>query len=139
MKNKQMIAVATIRLILAALKDKDIGARGEGNADGINDSDILSMLQSMIKQRKESAKTYAEAERYDLAEREEAEIAVIETFMPQQLEETQIVNAIEVLIQKMGVSDIRDMGRVMLEFKAKYAGQVDMAKASSIVKQKLSR
>lgn len=138
MRNKDQIAVATIRLMLAALKDKDIVARGEGKVEGISDTEILSMLQSMIKQRKESSKTYAEAERYDLAEREEAEIKVIEKFLPQQLNEGEASKAIDTLIEEMDAHDIKDMGRVMAELKARYAGQMDMGKASGMVKQKLA-
>ena len=138
MRNKDQIAVATIRLMLAALKDKDIVARGEGKVEGISDAEILSMLQSMIKQRKESSKTYAEAERFDLAEREEAEIKVIEQFLPQQLNEGEASKAIDTLIEEMDAHDIKDMGRVMAELKARYAGQMDMGKASGMVKQKLA-
>lgn len=138
MKSKDTIALATVRLILAALKDKDIVARGEGKTEGITESEILSMLQSMIKQRKESAKTYAEAERFDLAEREETEIKVIEQFLPQQLSEAEASAVIEKLISEIAASDIKDMGRVMAELKTRYAGQMDMGKASGAVKQKLA-
>ncbi len=138
MKNSNKIAVATIRLILAALKDKDIVARAEGKAEGISENEILSMLQSMIKQRKESSKTYAEAERFDLAEREETEIKIIQTFLPQQLDEDEAGEAIDALIKEMDAQDIKDMGRVMAELKTRFAGQMDMGKASGLVKQKLA-
>ncbi len=138
MRSKDQVALATIRLILAALKDKDIVARTEGKTEGIPDNEILSMLQSMIKQRKESSITYAEAERFDLAEREEAEIKVIEYFLPQQFGETEAKQKIEDLIKEMDATHIKDMGRVMAELKLRYAGQMDMGKASGTVKQKLA-
>lgn len=138
MRSKDQVALATIRLILAALKDKDIVARTEGKTEGIPDNEILSMLQSMIKQRKELSITYAEAERFDLAEREEAEIKVIEYFLPQQFGETEAKQKIEDLIKEMDATHIKDMGRVMAELKLRYAGQMDMGKASGTVKQKLA-
>lgn len=138
LKSKDQVAMSTIRLILAALKERDIEARSKGNAEGVEDSEILSMLQSMIKQRVESAKTYKEADREELAEREEAEIKVIEKFLPQQMDEAEMVDAVDDLIAALGVSDIRDMGKVMAELKSKYAGQLDMGRASGLVKQKLA-
>jgi uncharacterized protein YqeY len=138
LKNKEQVAVATIRLILAALKDKDISARGEGKPEGISEPEILSMLQSMVKQREESAKTYADAGRDDLALREQQEIEVIRRFLPQQMSEKELAAALDALINEMGASDIKDMGRVMAELKTRFAGQVDMGKASGMVKQKLA-
>jgi uncharacterized protein YqeY len=138
MKSKDEIAVSTIRLILAALKDRDIALRGQGKAEGIVEAEILSMLQSMIKQRLESAKIYKDAARSDLSEREEAEIKVIERFLPKQLDESDATKAVEALITELGAKDIKDMGRVMAELKARYAGQMDMGRASGLVKQKLS-
>ncbi|MCC7304865.1 MAG: GatB/YqeY domain-containing protein [Alphaproteobacteria bacterium] len=135
MKNKNEVAVATTRLILAALKDRDIAARGSGKEVG--EGEILSMLQSMIKQRNESTKTYRDAGREDLASREEAEIKVIEGFLPQQLGEAETGKIIEDIIKATGATGIKDMGKVMGELKGKYAGQVDMAKAGALVKQKL--
>lgn len=138
MRSKDQIAVATIRLILAALKDKDIVARSQGQTEGIPENEILSMLQSMIKQRKESAKTYAEAERFDLAEREETEIKVIEEFLPKQFSDAEVEDKIDAVIKELDASHIKDMGRVMAELKTRYAGQMDMGKASGTVKQKLA-
>lgn len=137
-KNKNQIAVSTLRLILAALKDRDIAARGQGKTEGIADAEILSMLQSMIKQRKESSKTYSDAGRKDLSDREDAEIVIIEGFLPKQLGEAEVDKLIGDLIVSTGAKDIKDMGKVMAELKAKYAGQVDMGKAGAVVKQKLS-
>ena len=137
LKEKDQTALSTIRLITAALKDRDIAARGKGQADGIEDAEILSMLQTMIKQRRESAKVYCDAGREELAEREEAEIEVIETFLPKQMSEDETGAAIDDIIAETGASDIKDMGKVMGVLKTKYAGQVDMGKAGGLVKSKL--
>ena len=137
LKSKDQTAMATIRLILAALKDRDIAARSKGKADGIGESEILSMLQSMIKQRQESAKTYCDAGREELAEREEAEIEVIQGFLPKQMSEDEVKSAIDKIVEDTGASDIKDMGKVMGVLKSQYAGQVDMGKASGMVKAKL--
>ena len=137
LKAKDQVAVSTIRLILAALKDRDISARGQGKADGVSDAEILSILQSMVKQRKESAKIYSDAGRHDLAEREEAEIVAIEKFLPSQIDAGEVAAIIEKLIAEVGAKDIKDMGKVMGVLKTKYAGQIDMAKAGGIVKEKL--
>ena len=99
LKSKDQFAMSTIRLILAALKDRDIAARGTGNAEGIAEADIFSMLQSMIKQRQESAKIYCDAGREELAEREEAEIEVIQRFMPKQLSEDEVSKAMNNLFE----------------------------------------
>lgn len=138
MKNKDQTALATVRLILAVLKDRDISSRGQGKADGIDENEILSMLQSMIKQRQESAKTYCDAGREELAEREEAEIEIIQGFLPKQLGEDEVLAAIDRIIAEQGASDIKDMGKVMAVLKAEFAGQIDMGKASGLVKSKLS-
>ncbi len=135
---KDQIASSTIRLILAALKDRDISVRNGGDADGISDDEVLLLLQSMVKQRQESSKTYSEAGRDDLAEREEAEIDVIRSFMPRQLNEEEMTNAIAQIISETGAQSIRDMGKVMAIVKDKYAGQMDMGKAGGVAKQKLS-
>lgn len=138
MKQKDQMGLATIRLILAAMKDKDIAVRGAGNPDGIGDAEILSMMQSMIKQRRESIDIYEKAGRDELAAQEKAEIAVIERFLPQQMGEAEIQAKIEEIIAALGVADIKDMGKVMGELKARYAGQLDMGKAGALIKAKLS-
>lgn len=137
MKEKDQIALSTVRLILAALKDRDLTAREKGNAEGLSDAEILQMLQSMIKQRQESSKTYSEAGRCDLAEREESEIELIRGFMPKQLNDEDVDALVEQLIQKTGAEDIKDMGKVMAALKANYSGQVDMGKAGAFARQKL--
>lgn len=138
LKDQNQTTVSTVRLIMAALKDRDIAARAKGHADGIDDNEILSMLQSMIKQRHESAKMYCDAGREELAEREEAEIEVIETFLPQQLGEAEVQGIIQELITEMDAKEIKDMGKVMGALKERYAGQIDMSKASGAVKSALA-
>lgn len=138
MKEKDEIALSTVRLILAALKDRDLAAREQGNCEGLSDTEILQMLQSMIKQRHESSKTYSEAGRCDLAEREEIEIDLIRGFMPKQLSEDEVSALVDELITKTGAQDIKDMGKIMGALKADYTGQVDMGKAGALAKKKLA-
>lgn len=133
-KAKEKVKTSTIRLINAAIKDRDIAARAKGNTDGIADDEILSLLQSMIKQRKESSKIYRDAERMDLAEREEEEIGIIQGFLPQQLGEDELKSIIKTIVAEIDATDIKDMGKVMGVLKGKYAGQLDMGKASTLVK-----
>mgnify|MGYP001490589819 CR=1 FL=1 len=137
MHAKDDVAVSTLRLIIAAMKDRDIAARSKGNWDGIKDDEILSMLQSMVKQRQESIKMYEVGKRQDLADREAAEIRIIETFLPKQLSETEVRGLIDESIKAVGAAGLKDMGKVMAEMKAKYAGQLDFSKASGWVKERL--
>lgn len=137
LKSKDQIAMSTIRLITAAIKDRDIAARGTGNAEGIGEAEILSLLQSMIKQRHESSKTYMDNARPELAERELAEIKIIETFLPVQMSDDEVSAAIDAAIKDVNAESIKDMGKVMGALKEKYAGQMDMAKAGGVVKTKL--
>lgn len=135
MKERDQVTISTVRLIMAALKDRDIAARTKGKADGIGDQEISSMLQSMIKQRQESAETYEKAGRGELAEREMQEIKVIERFLPKQLSDDELQEAVNRVITETGASDIKDMGKVMGKIKSLYAGQIDMAKAGVFVKE----
>ena len=137
LKSKDQVAMSTIRLIMAALKDRDIAARSKGNNDGIDNTEILSMLQSMIKQRNDSIKMYNEGDRKDLADREAAEITVIQSFLPAQLSDEEVSAAIDEAIKETQAETIRDMGKVMGILKTKYAGQIDMGKAGGAVKAKL--
>lgn len=137
MKSKDEVGTATLRLIMAGVKDRDIEARSRGNADGIGEAEILSMLQSMIKQRQESAETYVKANRPELAAREEAEIVVIRKFLPKQMDDAEVRAVIDGLAAELGVSGIRDMGKLMGALKARYAGQLDMTAAGAFVKEKL--
>lgn len=138
LKNKEMERLSTVRLIIAAMKDKDINSRTDGPNEGIDESTLLSMLQSMIKQRMESSKIFRENNRPELADKEDAEIAVIESFLPKQLSDEDVAKVVADIIAQTGASGIKDMGKVMGELKAKYAGQLDMGKAGAVIKQKLS-
>ncbi len=135
---KNQRAVSTVRLILAALKDRDIAARPRGVTDGIDEAEILSMLQTMIKQRGESIKMYEQAGRLELAEQEREEITIIEGFLPKQMSEEEVAAAVKTVVEEIGATGIKDMGKVMAELKVRYAGQMDFAKVSSAVKQQLS-
>ena len=137
LKAKDQVALGTMRLISAALKDRDIAARGNGNTDGIADEEILSMLQTMIKQRNESAKMYRDGGRPELADSEEREIAIIQQFLPTQLDEAGIQAAIESAMAETGANSIKDMGQVMAHLKQQYAGQMDFSAASKAVKTAL--
>lgn len=128
--------LSTIRLIQAALKDKDIEARGAGKGE-TSDDDILSLLQKLIKQRQESAKIYAENGRAELAEQENAEAAVIASFLPAQLDEAETDAAIAAAIAETGAAGVKDMGRVIAHLKERFAGRLDFARASGLVKAKL--
>ena len=127
-----------IRLILAALKDRDIAMRGQGNHDGMSDQDILSMLQTMIKQRQESMKLYEQGGRLDLVEQEKEEINIIKRFLPQQLSEDEVSNVIDQLIQETEATSPKDMGKIMSRLRESYTGVMDFGKASAIIKSKLS-
>lgn len=135
---KNQRAVSTVRLILAALKDRDIAARSRGVTDGIDEAEILSMLQTMIKQRGESIKLYEQGGRLELAEQEREEITIIEGFLPKQMSEEEVAAAVKAVVDEIGATCIKDMGKVMAELKVRYAGQMDFAKVSGAVKQQLS-
>ncbi len=137
MKSKDVVATSTCRLILAALKDRDIADRSKGNQEGIDDDAILRLLQSMIKQRREAIQLYKDGNRTELADKEQAEIDIIERFLPEQLSEEDVAEAVQGVIDEVGASSIKEMGRVMGALKEKYAGRMDFGKASGIVKKKL--
>ena len=137
MKAKETRTIATVRLILAALKDRDIAARGKGNLEGIDEDGILAMLQSMIKQRRESIVLYEKGRRLDLARQESEEITVIEQFLPRQLAEDEMAEAIMAVIEDVEAKSLKDMGRTMAALKERYAGRMDFAKASARVKEQL--
>jgi len=138
MRAKDQASLGTIRLIIAKLKDVDIAARTETSREGVADDKILSMMQGMIKQRNESVALYEKGGRADLADKEKAEIAVIERFLPQQMDEAAVDAAVREAIAAAGATSIKDMGGVMATLKGKYAGQMDFAKASAAVKKALS-
>jgi hypothetical protein len=137
MRDREVLAVSTVRLILARLKERDIEARPKGNADGIADPDIQSMMQGMIKQRRESIELYEKGNRPELAEKERGEIAIIERFLPKAMSDADAQAAIKDVIAATGAASIKDMGKVMAALKEKYAGQLDPAKSSQMVKKLL--
>jgi uncharacterized protein YqeY len=138
MRAKEQRTLSTVRMILAKLKDKDIEARGKGVTTGIEEAEILGMLQGMIKQRQESITLYEQGGRQELADQERAEIQVIERFMPKQMSESETVEAIKAIVAETGAASVKDMGKVMAELRARYAGQMDFGKASGLIKQQLS-
>lgn len=138
LKNNERERLGTLRLINAAIKDKDIALRGEGREDGVGDAEVLAILGRMIKQRQESARAYEEGGRLDLAERERAEMAVIEEFLPRQLTSDEVSQAIDRAIAKTGAETIRDMGRVMGTLKSDYAGRMDFGAVGPMVKERLA-
>ena len=138
MRAREQAALGTIRLILAKLKDVDIAARTEASREGVADDKILSMMQGMIKQRNESIVLYEKGNRADLADKEKAEIVVIERFLPQQMDEAAVEAAVREAVAAAGATTVKDMGGVMAALKAKYAGQMDFAKASAAVKKALT-
>ena len=138
MKDKDQLAVSTVRLIIAKLKEQDIEARGKGKTDGIGEPEIQQMLQSMIKQRRESIALYEQGGRADLAEKERGEIAIIERFLPKQLSDAELEAAVKEVIATVGAQGRKDMGRTMAALRERYAGQMDSAKASQVVKRLLS-
>lgn len=138
MKARDERTLSTVRMIIAALKTKDIDARAKGNMDGIPDEEILSLLQTMVKQRRESIALYQQGNRQDLVDKEQAEITVIERWLPQAMDEAEAAAAIGTVIQDLGAAGMKDMGRVMAELKTRYAGRMDFSKVSAAVKAQLS-
>ncbi|HWX90559.1 MAG TPA: GatB/YqeY domain-containing protein [Rhizomicrobium sp.] len=138
MKAKDAKRLATVRLILAALKDRDIAARSETSKDLVGDDDILTLLAKMIKQREESATAFDAGNRPELAANERDEIAVIRTFMPAQMDEAAMKDAVAKTIAETGAASIKDMGKVMAVLKERFAGQMDFSKASAATKDALS-
>ncbi len=137
MRAKEVRAVSTLRLILAALKDRDIAARGKGKSEGIGDDDILDLLQKMVRQRRESIELFEKGDRQDLADKEAEEIVVIQRFLPKQLDPDQVRGAVQEVIEELGAATIKDMGRVMAALKQRYAGRMEFGKASALVKERL--
>ena len=138
MKSGDKETLSTIRLIISSLKQKDIDGRATGNPDGISDTQILQLLQTMIKQRRESTEIFEKAGRHDLADKEKNEIIAIEKFLPKQMDDAAIKSAIESAIKSAEAASPKDMGKVMAVLKDQYAGQMDFGKASQLVKEILS-
>lgn len=137
MRAKEADRLSTLRLINAAIKDRDIAARGEGQDQGVSDADILGILGKMVKQRQESARAYETGGRVDLAEKELAEIRVIEDFLPRQLSADEVTAAITAAIAEAEATSIRDMGKVMGVLKGKYTGQMDFGAVGPRIKEML--
>ncbi len=131
--------VATVRLILAAIKDRDIAVRSDGQTDGVSDKEILAILQKMVKQRRESTILYREGGRLELAAQEEEEITIIEEFLPKQMGQEEMAVAVAEVVAERGATSLKDMGDVMGLLKERYGGRMDFAKAAGQVKSRLSR
>ena len=138
LKQQDKVSVATVRLILAALKDRDIAVRAKGRLDGIGEDEILQLLQSMIKQRHESRALYGQGGRTDLAEREAVEIGVIEQLLPEQMDADEMAAAVGSVISELDARGLKDMGRTMAALRERYAGRMDFARTSALVKEKLT-
>ena len=139
MKDKNSNRLSTLRLISAAIKDRDIAARSDGNDARVSDEDVLAILVKMVKQRQESARVYEEGNRLDLSERELSEIVIIEEFLPRQLSAEKTEAVIAQAISDTGAESIRDMGKVMGILKSKYTGQIDFGAAGALVKAALTK
>lgn len=137
MRDKAADRLSTLRLINAAIKDRDIAARSEGQDEGVAEGEVLAILGKMAKQRLESARAYEEGGRIDLAERERAEITVIEEFLPRQLSDEESTEAVNSAIVEVGAESIRDMGKVMGILKSRYTGQMDFGAVGPVVKDRL--
>ena len=138
LKLKDRVRTSTVRLILAAIKDRDITLRGTGKAECIADEEILNLLQTMVRQRTESIELFEKGKRQELADRERAEIDVIHSFMPPQLDDEAIAKATKIVIKELDAEGLKDMGKVMGMLKSKYAGRMDFGKASAVVKKILA-
>ena len=138
MKSHDAPRRSTLRLINAAIKDKDIALRADADSDGVGDAEVLAILGKMVKQRQESARAYEEGGRLDLAERERDEITVIEDFLPRPLSEDEVTAAVDKAIRSADASSIRDMGRVMGALKSEYTGRMDFGQVGPMVKERLA-
>ena len=138
MKAKEVRRISTLRLILAALKDRDIASRTRADGAGVAEEEILQMMQTMIRQRRESIALYERGGRLDLAAQEQEEIVIIEGYLPRQMSEDEIRAVGQQIVGEIGAKGIKDMGRVMAALKQRYAGRLDAGKASTIVKSMLS-
>ncbi len=138
MKSGQKERLGTIRLMLSALKDRELGIGGAAPTGSTTDQDVVQVLQKMVKQRRDSIATYVQGARQDLADKEAAEIAVIEEFLPKMMDEAATRAAIAALIAEVGAAGPKDMGKVMGPLKTRFAGQMDMGRASALVKELLA-
>jgi uncharacterized protein YqeY len=136
MQSGDKAGVSTVRLIMAKVKDADIAARPRG-VQQISDDEVTAVLRGMVKQRRESVELYIQGKRQDLVDKENAEIAVIEAFLPQQMDEAALFAAVDAAIAETGAASVKDMGKVMAALKAKHAAKLDMARAGALVKTRL--
>ena len=137
LKSQDKVRISTLRLINAAIKDLDIADRTDNGGAGVSEDVVLEILAKMIKQRQESLSAYEEAGRLDLADQERSEIVIIQEFMPRQLEDDEIIAAVDAALAEVGAETLKDMGKVMGLLKQKYTGQMDFGKAGARVKEKL--
>ncbi len=137
-KAQDKVRMSTLRLMSAAIKDRDIAARTEGRDDGLTEAEIHAVLAGMVRQRRDSIKAYEEGGRHDLAAQEREEIAIIEEFLPRQLDEQEIRAACAEAVRELGASGLKDMGRTMALLKERYAGRMDLGRASGIVRELLA-
>ena len=138
LKNKNKSLISTFRLILAAIKERDIANRSEGKKEEVKDPEIIKVLRKMKKQRQDSAELYKKGERKELLEVEESEIKIIDTFLPKQLSEEDTKKICKEVIESLGASTVKDMGKIMGTLKQKYSDSIDFSKVSTIVKGLLS-
>ena len=137
MKAKDKLAVSTVRLILAAIKDRDIAARGQGNTGGIGDADVVRVMQAMIKQRQESIELYKQGARQDLVDQETQEIAIIQRFLPEQMTAAEMEKAVADAARELGAAGLKDMGRTMALLRERHGGRMDFAQAGAQLKKLL--
>jgi uncharacterized protein YqeY len=137
MKARNARTISTVRLIIAGLKDRDIAARGQGNAEGLSEAEIHRMLQAMVKQRRESIVLYEQGNRADLAQQEREEIVVIESFLPRQLDEDETEAAARAAIAETGAANVKDVGKVMAMLRERHAGVIDLGRAGAIARRLL--
>ena len=137
MKAKEADRLSTLRLINAAIKDREIAIRGEADAGEVGEGEILQIMGKMVKQRQESARAYEEGGRLELAEKELAEIGVIQEFLPRQMDQAEIAAAVDAAVAETGAASIRDVGKVMAALKGRYTGQMDFGAVGALVKARL--
>lgn len=137
MKSKDQREISTLRLIMAAIKDRDIAARGNGGDDGIADDEIMKVMQTMIRQRNDSIELYQKGNRPELAKQEAEEIEIIRKFLPEQMTEAAMEEAVDAAITTLGAASLKDMGRTMTHLRENYPGRMDFSKASALLKKRL--
>jgi uncharacterized protein YqeY len=137
MRGRDQRALSTIRMVLADLKLRDISAREKGNTTGVGEPEIVDMMQKLVRQRRDSIEAYEKGGRPELAQQEAEEIAIIEGYLPKQLDEAETLQAVDAVMAELGASNLKDMGRVMAALKQRFGGTMDFAKAGARVKQKL--